>query len=70
VGGMTVAVHRSGGHRAVGAAENSVVVDRHVDSDLVVRLGDSGETGDRGMSWGEQDDLGGSTGRHWGWWGL
>jgi hypothetical protein len=70
VGGLTVAVRRSGGHGTVGAAENSVVVDRRIDSDLAVRLGDLGETGDRGTGWNGLRGVGDSTGRHWGWWGL
>jgi hypothetical protein len=55
---------RAGGSRVVrdsswiiivlGAIGNSVVID----SDLAVQLGDSGETGGRGTSWGEQSGEG------------
>jgi hypothetical protein len=70
VGGLRVAVCHSGGHRAVCAAGNSVVVDRHVDGDLVVRLGNPGEMGDRGMGWDRLRGVGGGTSHCWGWWGL
>jgi hypothetical protein len=55
VGDLRVAVHHSGGHRAMGDVGDSVVVN----GDLAVRLGDSGETGDRGTSWGELGAMGG-----------
>jgi hypothetical protein len=52
VGNLGVAVHHFGGHRAMGDIGNSVVVDRRVDGEWAVQLGDSGGTGDRGTSWG------------------
>jgi hypothetical protein len=58
VSNLRVAVHCSGGHRAMGAIGNLVIIDRHVDGDLAVRLGDSGEMEGRGMSWGEQSGEG------------
>jgi hypothetical protein len=42
-----------------GRAGDLVVINRHINSDLVVRLGDSGEMGDRRTSWEEQDNVGG-----------
>jgi hypothetical protein len=59
VGDLRVAVCRSGGHRFMGDVGNSVIADRHIDSGLVVRLGDSDETGDGGTSWGELGAMGG-----------
>jgi hypothetical protein len=58
VSNLRVAVRHSGGHRAMGAVGNSVIVGRRVDSDLAVRLGDSGKMGGRGTSWGEQSGEG------------
>jgi hypothetical protein len=51
-----------------GGVGDLVVVDRCINSDLVVRLGDSGGTGDRGMGCRELRGIRELLGLRWGWW--